>query len=385
MMIGMPRKKVLVLCLSALDKDPRVSRQIRFLEEAYDVTAAGFTNPTIGKVSFIPIDRPKRNVVEKVRAVVNLKLGRYERFYWNNQSIQKAFHTLQDLSFDVIIANDLNTLPLALALAKRVKAKVLLDAHEYAPREFEDKFLFRFFFQDYWEAICKKYLPKTDAMTTVCLGIAEEYSKQFGISCEVITNAPFYQKLEPKKTREHRIRMIHHGACIPSRKLENMMHLMHLLDSRFELDFMLTKGHRRYYERLVSMASKTPRCRFLDSVILDRVVETINDYDIGLYFLEPNGFNNRMALPNKFFEFIQARLAVAIWPSPEMAKVVRRFDCGYISEDFSVESMASLLNGVSESAVFEAKKKSHVASESLCAERDKEILLSIIDRMVNNT
>jgi hypothetical protein len=32
-----------------------------------------------------------------------------------------------------------------------------------------------------------------------------------------------------------------------------------------------------------------------------------------------------MALPNKFFEFIQARLAVAIWPSPEMSKITKTF------------------------------------------------------------
>ena len=49
-----------------------------------------------------------------------------------------------------------------------------------------------------------------------------------------------------------------------------------------------------------------------------------NDYDVGLYLLPPTNFNQRYALPNKFFEFIQGRLAIAIGPSPEMAKLVER-------------------------------------------------------------
>ena len=40
-------------------------------------------------------------------------------------------------SFDLIIANDIESLPLAFEIDPQ--ARVLFDAHEYAPRHFEDK------------------------------------------------------------------------------------------------------------------------------------------------------------------------------------------------------------------------------------------------------
>jgi hypothetical protein len=35
-----------------------------------------------------------------------------------------------------------------------------------------------------------------------------------------------------------------------------------------------------------------------------------------------------------FVEFIQARLAVAVDPSPEMARLVQRYGCGVVAPDF---------------------------------------------------
>ena len=37
------------------------------------------------------------------------------------------------------------------------------------------------------------------------------------------------------------------------------------------------------------------------------IVRTINQFDLGVYLLPPVNFNSAHALPNKFFEFIQAR------------------------------------------------------------------------------
>ena len=57
---------------------------------------------------------------------------------------------------------------------------------------------------------------------------------------------------------------------------------------------------------------------------MHEIVDTIAEYDIGLFILSPINFNYYHALPNKLFEFIQARLAIAVSPSPEMARIVHR-------------------------------------------------------------
>ena len=49
--------------------------------------------------------------------------------------------------FDVILANDAEVLPLAARLAREQGARLVFDAHEYAPRELEDNLKWRIFFQ----------------------------------------------------------------------------------------------------------------------------------------------------------------------------------------------------------------------------------------------
>ena len=76
-----------------------------------------------------------------------------------------------------------------------------------------------------------------------------------------------------------------------------------------------------------------------------------------------------MALPNKFFEFIQARLAIAIVPSPEMARLTREFDCGVVAEDFSSLSLARALTGLTAQGIDWMKRGADRAARMHNAER----------------
>ena len=65
----------------------------------------------------------------------DLLSGRYERHYWGMAHVRELRERLKDARADVVVANDIEALPLALEAAKG--APVILDAHEYAPREYE--------------------------------------------------------------------------------------------------------------------------------------------------------------------------------------------------------------------------------------------------------
>ena len=68
---------------------------------------------------------------------------------------------------------------------------------------------------------------------------------------------------------------------------------------------------------------------------------------MGLYLLAPTSQNNFYALPNKFFDFVQAGLAIAVGPSPAMAKIVNDNRLGIVATDFSPNSLAHDLNAMS--------------------------------------
>ena len=359
-----------------------MQRQISFLKEKYRITTAGFTDSGLPDVSFIQLVPIRGSLLKKGLQALRLKVGRFESYYWNVSSVREAYKCLAGKSWRLILANDLNSLPLGLELARPYGAKVLLDAHEYEPCHFDDKWQFNFFFKDFWEYIARKYLPQADAMTTVCESIAKKYSQTFGVSCNVITNAAYYQQLEPTETLPDQIRLIHHGICNPSRRMESMIELMNYLDRRFTLDMMLVPDNQRYYKKLVNRMKGKSNIRIRQPVTIHEIVPRLNEYDMGLFLLSPQAFNYRMALPNKFFEFIQARLGVAIWPSLEMANIVNKYKLGVVAEEFSVASAAEALNQLSSTDIKAFKHRSHQIAPMLCAESNRERLLSIVHRLM---
>jgi len=380
----MGKKKILILSFSPLHSDPRVYRQIMFLKDKYELIAAGFSAPAIDGVQFASIEHKLPNLIWKMSAILDLKTSRYEDYYWSIYSVRSAWSKLESVGCDLIIANDLLSLPLALELSKKCKAILFLDAHEFTPREYDNDPIWRFVFQRFWEYICSKYLPHVSAMTTVSQGIADEYSRLYGVECEVITNTPFFNDLEPSQVNGESIRIIHHGGTNPARKLENMIFLIDQLDERFSIDFMLINNRPRYAMKLERIAKNKPRINFVKPVPFNDIVSTLNKYDIGLFLLDPSAFNYRMALPNKLFEFIQARLALAIWPSPEMARITKAYDLGVVSDRFSVEAAARKLNALATEDIVRFKQNSHKAAGMFCAEKNQDKLIGIVTKLIGS-
>lgn len=378
-------KSILIICFSDLLRDPRVYRQIIFLKEEYRVIAAGWNDPLCDGIKFVrlAINTGNKNYFIKIYNRLKLLFHQFDSYYWTQKVNRHAYKKLVKLDYDIILANDLAALPLATRLATDKKAKLIYDAHEYSPREFEDNLKWRIVWQKYTQYLCKKYLKETDAMLTVCDGIAKEYHKHFAVDPIVITNAPFYQDLAPGEVAT-KIKIIHHGAAIPGRKLELMIELMDNLDDRFTLDLMLIDNDKKYFEFLKNKASKNDCIRFIEPVAMPQIAEVINNYDIGLFILDGVNFNWRFALPNKLFEFVQGRLMVFIGPSVEMAKYVEKYNLGIVALNFNLENMANVLNSLSFEEVYKFKQNSHKYAYELSANENKEKLMALVKAILVN-
>jgi hypothetical protein len=369
--------EALVISFSDLRTDPRVNRQLRFLKERYGVTACGFSDPLIQGVTYIPM-RDVHSIARKPREALRLLGQRFEAYYWKREIVKSAIPKLSSITTDVIIANEVDSLPLAKTINGR--PKVILDAHEYSPLEFEERLRWRIFFKRYKEYLCSTYIPKVDGMITVSPGIAERYHGEFGVMPVVMTNAPEYEELRPagRENEDNRIRLVHHGAAIRSRKIELMLQMVRYLDRRFELNLMLVNVDPTYFRMLEKLARDLPNVRLLPTVPMREICSFINKFDIGVYILPAVSFNNLHALPNKFFEFIQARLGLAVGPSREMARIVREHDLGVVADDFTPQAMARALNGLTREKITYYKERSHTVARLFSAERNKEILLQLV-------
>jgi len=380
-------KSILILAFSDLRHDARINRQIDFLKETYEVSVASF-GKTSQEVKHFPIDTIKPSLTDKITGGLALLVRSYDLAYRIIYKQSNHKEILKDQEFDLIIANDIETLPLAFQLSG--KSKVLFDAHEYAPRHFEDKLVWRIFFSGFNKFLCKKYLPRVDAMLTVGDGLAQEYAKHYPVKPIVITNANYAHNLSPKKTNPQHIRLVHHGAANPSRQLEIMIKALDYVDERYTLDLILlippiaNRKTKAYLQQLKNLIDKNPRVNILPPVKSNEVINLIHHYDVGVFLLPPINFNYKNTLPNKLFDFIQARLAIAIGPTPEMANLVTQFDLGVVSQEFTAESFGKVLGQLTPEKIDYFKNKSNLAAGILSADNNKVILNKVVSNLISN-
>ena len=204
------------------------------------------------------------------------------------------------------------------------------------------------------------------------------YKAYTGANATVITNASYYQDLNPSEVSEDRIKMVHHGAAMRSRKLELMIEMMNFTDDRFFLDLILTGNDPGYLHHLKKLAEPNKRIRFIEPVNASSLCKYTNSYDLGIFLLPPTNYNYLHALPNKFFEFIQARLGIVISPNPEMKLLLETHHLGVVSENYSPLAMAKRINELTPQQITQFKKNVDVASKKLTAEENIKKIRKIV-------
>lgn len=375
---------VLIMCIGNPSTTPRPRRIIELLmKNGCRLTAFSFPNKGDLKVNVkYPLEPPSFKIWNRIgRLVIRMIRSCLPVFNWQlkiNAFVYgyTKFHSLDLSMYDLVVVEDIELLPLA--VKRRSKSKILCDLREYYPLQFEDNVFFRFLESRFRQKICEEYLKQCDYLISVSPGLITMYEQNFGTKVFLIRSVPNYVDIKGSSPTGEIIQMVHHGNATRNRKLENMIEMFKYLDKRFRLDFYL-KGNSDYLKYLKDMAKGYSSIRFLDPVEFKQIIKTITKYDIGLYLLEPTGFNTKHSLPNKFFEYIQARLMLAIGPSPDMASIVREYNCGVVSSDFTPQSLSRALNKLTVEDIVEAKMNANIAAEELCFENESRYFYEILN------
>jgi hypothetical protein len=337
--------------------DGRIARQLRDLTDDYDVTSASTGEASIEGVANIRLVKPafEKSLQDRIANARMLCLRQYEKYYWSRPWVRAAVEQLSDSDADLLLINDLPLLPVAVKVAKG--RNIIFDAHEYYPRQHEDRLFFRLLLRPYLHSLCKRYLPAARSVFTVSGGLADEYEKEFGIRPELLRNAPAAEDLNPLPVG-YPIRLVYHGTAQPRRKLENIIASTIAADDKIELHLYLKTSVSRL-STLKQHAKSCPRVVFHPTVANTRLCQEINQYDMGIAFFPPTTFNLKHCLPNKFFEYIQARLGLIIGPSPDMKAIVEKHGCGIITETFGVDELTRTLNNLTPDVAERFKARSN--------------------------
>ncbi len=292
-----------------------------------------------------------------------------------------AYERLRKKQWDIIIAHDVPTIALANRLQPRLG--VLCDLHEYAPRQNEHSRLWRMLIAPQFRWLLRNEVSRAQEVTTVSQGIVDEYRREFGLKTELVINATPFRAAEPTPVGNP-IRLVHSGIPGRARRLDVMIEGVLRSKANVTLDLFLMPTDPREIEALKQLAGNDPRITFQDPVPYHKLLDTLSHYDVGISLILPTTFNLRWCLPNKFFDFIQARLGVIIGPSPEMVRFVQEYDIGAVAEDFTPEALARVLDGLDEEQVAIWKQAAHGTASQVSAEQQVEIWAAAIARIAQN-
>ncbi len=358
----MSRPSLLVLSFSPIADDARVLKQVRLFADRYDVTTCGYGPAPEGVVRHYEVPADLLAWRKDPRWLL---ARQYSRVYWGNAAVAYARSVLPVGEFDAVLADDVDTVPLALSLQPR--RGVHADLHEYAPGQNSELPRWRWFVAPYIRWICRRFVSRAASVTTVGQGIAERYTRELGFPVGVVTNAAPYADLAPGAVGSP-IRLVHSGNAQRNRNLEVMIDGVEQSTTPVTLDLLLMPNDEAYRDELRARCAGSTRVRVLDPVPYRDLVRTLNGYDVGVFVLPPVNVNYEWTLPNKFFDYVQARLGVIVGPSPEMAREVEARGFGAVTTDFTAAGLAAVLDALDSTTVTTWREASGLSARALSAE-----------------
>ncbi len=301
----------------------------------------------------------------RAKLLVNKGMMFYFLFNW------RLFWFLMTHKFDAVLSNDLDSL-VGSSLASILKHKpVIYDSHEYYTEVPE--LVGRPFKRRIWLFAERLFLPRTKASYTVCQSIADIYYEKYHKHFDVVRNVPYSL---PKPNVDNRRNVVmYQGALNLGRGIELMIDAMKYL-SDCELVIAGSGDIDSDLRKRASSLVEGGKITFLGRLAPDELHSKTLEAKVGLSLEEDLGLNYHYALPNKLFDYIQARVPVIVADLPEMRNIVQTYKVGQVLTDRTPQSLANLIHNVmAESSVY--YNNLDTASMQLCWENESKNLLDI--------
>jgi len=388
-------RSVLVISFTAVNSEPRVLRQIdAFKRAGWHVIVCGYIvgpglPPETEMIEIPAKPAGRRTVMGRLKLLLKLLISHVrqpyvDNFYWDYTGAMAYLDIIQSRLNgkrpDLIVCHDYISAPLAARLTTIFNNTYVLDIHEYAVEQHMHNLFWKLCMRRWVDRIQRKYINQAGAVTTVCKSIAEALQQDYSLvhTPTVVLSVPFYQQM-PLNCPVERLIVLYHGNITPIRGLESLLGSIRYWEPRFSL-VIRGKGEQAYVQslkRLAVLEGVTDRVTFEDPVPFDQIVSAANRADIGYFVQENISRQKQYALPNKFFEYIMAGLALCVNDFQEMASLVNQYKLGKLVQDSDPLEIARIINSFTRDEVLSYKRQSLLAAAELCWENEQKGMLDI--------
>jgi glycogen(starch) synthase len=100
------------------------------------------------------------------------------------------------------------------------------------------------------------------------------------------------------------------------------------------------------------------------------------EFDVGLFALPGHSLQNFHVLPNKFFEYTMAGLALCVSDLPEMSRLLHGYELGRLIADVTPQAVAAAINGFDRASIDRFKQNAGKAALELNWEVEARAFLS---------
>jgi glycosyltransferase involved in cell wall biosynthesis len=365
---------VKTVCL-AVTSDPQTDQRV--LRVASSLTKHG--------IHVVIIGRTNTTVNRKYE---DIRLVRFRMFFhtgflfYAEYNIRLLFFLLIKKA-DLIVANDLDTLPACWFVSRIKRTSLLYDAHEFFTDQAGLKN--RRFVRGFWKWLEGWMLPGAASMSAVNESIAGLYEDEYGIKPVVIRNlaryrqrnhhpeSPFLPDIADKKV------VILQGTGI---NLDRGGEEAVLAMKYVEGVLLVIAGNGLVIpelKRLVASENLEEKVMFIQTLDYEDLMELTAVAELGLSLDKPMSLNQMYSLPNKLFDYIQARVPVLTSDLPEIRRIVDKYQVGLVCKEVTPEVISRCIR----EALYEKKLKFtlrenlDVAAGELCWEKEESRLIEL--------
>lgn len=378
----MTRPRILCISFSDITADSRVLRQLDVLAEFGDVTTLAYGPKAPAALDHLEVPRSLPSLPQTPVGVLELVLRRYRAVELEAPAMKAALAAVSGRSFDIVVANEARALPLAFKIEG--DPHIWCDLHEWAPEERTHVSSWRLLVAPFMRWICEVYLPRVEVSTTINDSIAAMYTEAFGVEPAIVRNAIAYRRdLKPVQTDPEIVRLAHSGGAVPGRNIEAIVEAVELLGDGYTLDLYLIPSREgdSYWRGLMRQIEASPRTTLHLPVAPHELPDVLNAYDLGVFVLPPLTPNHRHMLPNKFFDFVQARLGLVFGPSVETDRLIAHHQLGVVTEGYTAADIAAAIRAIGVDDITRFKKNADAAAYELSSARDLETERQILAQL----